>query len=126
MKGIALEIMTTIVIIFAIVSALYMPTFDWSSTDAIVKVQEVGTRYYMFNLGEQQHYIRIQNAFSDQFSSSSEAWETCINENQFNLFKQYKDNRTTINIHVEGYGLSSAWKCTTGDHVTSVTKAKSD
>lgn len=108
-----------IVIILMVMYFVWSPTTDWSDTDASVKVQEVGKRYNFLNIGE-QYYIRVQNAFSDQFSSSSESWETCIDKSQVEQFTQIKNEKRIVNIKVEGYGLGTRWRCITGDHVTEI------
>ena len=111
-----LKIISPIVIIVLI---LAITTADYSNIEAQVKVQEVGTRYAFLNFGEQS-YIRIQNAYSEQYSASSESWETCIDERDTKLFKDAKNNRTTINIVVKGYGISTVFTCLTGDRVIEV------
>ena len=94
----------------------WLPAMDFSSIDAVVKVQEVGTKHLFMGIGEYK-FIRVQNAFSEQFSSSSESWEACIDKEDAELFQQYKNNRTVVNIKVDGIGWSSRWGCATGDKV---------
>lgn len=94
-------------------------TTDYSDTEASVKVQEVGTRYAWLWFGEQS-YIRVQNAYSEQFTSSSESWETCIDERDLDMFRDIKNNKTVVNIRVKGYGWSNIFNCVTGDRVIEV------
>jgi len=96
----------------------WAPTFDWSDMHSTVKVMEVGKRFNWLAFGE-QYYIRVQNAYSDQYSSSSEAWETCISEEQVASFTAIKNSKLTVDIHVVGYGLGSSWNCMAGDRVIS-------
>lgn len=91
-------------------------TADFSTTEANVKVQEVGTRYTWLNQGK-QNYIRVQNAYSEDFSASSESWETCVEDKDMNFLQAMKQNKTIISIRVEGYGFGSVWNCVTGDRV---------
>ena len=109
----------SILIIVIAITIMITPTFDYSDTEAQVKVQEVGTRYAFLNIGEQE-YIRVQNAYSEQYSASSESWETCIDKKDIKLFKEAKDNRTTLNIRVKGNGLSTIFTCVTGDKVIEI------
>ncbi len=108
-----------LILVIAIFAVMVTPTFDYSDTEAQVKVQEVGTRYAFLNIGEQE-YIRVQNAYSEQYSASSESWETCIDKKDIKLFKEAKDNRTTLNIRVKGNGLSTIFTCITGDKVIEI------
>ncbi len=94
-------------------------TADYSTTEAQVKVQEVGTRYAFLNLGEQQ-FIRVQNAYSNDYSASSESWETCIDYRDMETFKKAKNSKTIINIVVKGYGLSTKFTCINGDRVIEI------
>lgn len=115
MKGQMLGIFVFVVIAITM-GAMMVITTDFSDIEATVKVQEVGTRYAMINWGE-QHYIRIQNVFSEQFASSSESWETCITKDQVDRFKKVKNDKEIVNIRVKGHGLSTIFKCITGDRV---------
>lgn len=103
-----------LVLFFGGIIIACLTTIDYSDIESQVKVLEVGKRYFAFTFGE-QYYIRIQNAYSDQFTSSSEAWETCINKEQLQQFKQVKDSKQAINIRVKGMGFSFTWQCLTGD-----------
>ena len=89
---------------------------DFSNTEADVKVLEVGTHYWFMNIGEQK-YIRIQNAFSNQFSSSSEVWETTIAPRDYQWFKDAQAGGKIIHIKVEGYGITTSLTSLTGDRV---------
>lgn len=100
------------------VYVLFLPSLDFGTTDAIVKVQEVGIKYLFVGLG-QYNYIRIQNAYSDQYSASSESWETCISAQDMAKFTEFKNSRIAVNIKVQGIGWGSLWSCATGDHVVS-------
>lgn len=111
-----LKWMTPIIFLWLI---LVIITTNFSNIEAQVKVQEVGTRYAFLNFGEQE-YIRIQNAYSEQYSASSESWETCIDYRDMAKFKLVKNNRTTINIIVKGYGISTVFTCLTGDRVIEI------
>lgn len=95
-------------------SIVVIPTTDYSDMNSIVKVQEVGTRYAFLWFGE-QNYIRVQNAYSEQYSASSESWETCIKPEDSVFFENAKNNKSTVNIHVKGNGLSTIFTCITGD-----------
>ena len=99
----------------------HIATVDFSDTEAQVKVQEVGTRYAFLNIGEQQ-YIRIQNAYSDQYASSSEVWETCISPKDYKWFKEAKNKKDIINIRVKGNGISTTLTCITGDKAVQADK----
>lgn len=103
--------MTVLVLVILIV-----PTADYSDMDSSIKVQEVGTRYAFLWFGEQK-YIRVQNAYSEQYSASSESWETCINPDDVQFFENVKNNKSIINVHVKGNGLSTIFTCITGDLV---------
>ena len=117
---ITIKITITVILFIVICAAmLSIPTLDYSDTEAQVKVQEVGTRYAFLNIGEQE-YVRVQNAYSEQYSASSESWETCIDKRDIKLFKEAKDNRTTLNIRVKGNGLSTIFTCINGDKVIEI------
>lgn len=115
-KQFVLLVLGIIVFIVAIIAAIVMPTVDYSDMESMVKVQETGTRYAVLWFGEQS-YIRVQNVYSDQFASSSESWETCIRPEDVKFFQDVKNNKTPVNIHVKGNGISTIFKCRTGDLV---------
>ncbi len=89
---------------------------DFSKTEADVKILEVGTHYWFLNIGE-QYYIRVQNAFSNQYSSSSEVWETTISPKEYQWFKTAQGK--TVHIVVDGYGITTSLTSLTGDRVVS-------
>lgn len=91
-------------------------TMDYSDKEAMVKIQEVGTRYAFMFFGEQA-YIKVQNVYSEQYASSSESWETCISKEDLPFFKDAKDTKSIINVKVKGYGLSTVFTCITGNRV---------
>ncbi|MDD5453971.1 MAG: hypothetical protein PHW62_00525 [Candidatus Ratteibacteria bacterium] len=93
---------------------------DYSNTEADVKVLEVGTHYWFLNIGEQK-YIRIQNAFSNQFSTSSEVWETTISPQDYQWFKDAQAGGKIVHIKVSGYGITTSLTSLTGDRVVSKT-----
>ncbi len=99
-----------------IIIIVVTPTFDYSDMNSLVKVQEVGTRYAFLWFGE-QNYIRVQNVYSEQYSASSESWETCIKLEDLKFFENVKNNKSVINIHVKGNGLSTIFRCISGDEV---------
>lgn len=105
-----------ILLIIAVVLIFFVPTSDYSDMQAIVKVQEAGTRYAFLWFGEQQ-YIRVQNVYSVQYASSSESWETCIRSGDLKFFEDVKNNKSMVNIHVKGNGISTIFRCKTGDLV---------
>lgn len=98
-------------------------TAEYGVTEATVKVLEVGERYLFLTSG-QQYYVRVQNAYSDQYASSSESWETCIEEKDVESLNKAKNERKAINIRVEGYGLSTRFRCLTGDRITEMREAE--
>lgn len=103
-------------IIAAIILIVAVPTADYSDMNSLVKVQEAGTRYAFMWFGE-QNYIRVQNVYSEQYSSSSESWETCIKPGDLQFFEGAKNNKSIVNIHVKGNGLSTIFTCISGDLV---------
>lgn len=109
-----------IAVFFALVGIVGNQTnflkIDFSNTEADVKVLEVGTHYWFLNIGEQK-YIRIQNAYSTQFSSSSEVWETTISPRDYQWFKDAQAKGSIISIKVDGYGITTSLTSLTGDRV---------
>lgn len=89
---------------------------DFSNTEADVKVLEVGTHYWFLNIGG-QNYIRIQNAYSNQYSSSSEVWETTISPKDYQWFKDAQAKGSIVSIRVDGYGITTSLTSLTGDRV---------
>ncbi len=110
-------------ILIAMIGLISIPTIDYGDTEALVKVQEVGVHYAWLSFGE-QNYIRVQNAYSDQYSASSESWETCIDSRDIEQIKEAKNNRTVLNIRVKGNGISTIFTCLSGDRVIEVQQHK--
>jgi hypothetical protein len=108
-----------VLVFLMLILGIAIPTADYGDTEALVKIQEVGIHYAWFNFGE-QNYIRVQNAYSDSYSASSESWETCIDTRDIKTFIDAKNNRTTLNIRVKGNGLSTRFNCLTGDKVVEI------
>ena len=108
------------IIIFSII-LLASVKINFAEKEAIVKIQEVGKRYAFWNIGE-QYYVIVQNEYSEQYASSSNAWDTCITEGQYDAFAEFKNSKQLVNIETKGYGISTAFTCLTGERIVSYKK----